>query len=203
MPSKGKEKGHDMETSSELTELLMDWSRGDEQALERLLPLVYGDLRRKAAQYLRKERGHHTLQPTALVHEAYFRLVEQKNVDWRNRSHFYAIAAQMMRRILVDHARKGAYEKRGGGADLLSLDEAVAVSVDRAPDLLALDDCLTDLSMQRPELAKLVEMRYFGGLSNEEIGEVLGMSIPTVTRRWRIARAWIYGQLLAEAGDAA
>ncbi len=185
-------KGTAMTADSQVTRLLMDWNGGDESALEQLLPLVYGELQHKARQFLRKERGNHTLQPTALVHEAYFRLVDQHRVSWRNRAHFFGLAAQMMRRILVDHARRSVYAKRGGGAECLPLDEAIDVSARRAPDLVALDDCLIDLAEKQPDMAKLVELRYFGGLSNEEIGEAMGISAPTVTRRWRVAKAWIY-----------
>ena len=192
-----------MSGGSEITRWLVAWSDGDAEALDHLLPLIYRDLRRMANIYLSKERGPHTLQPTALVHEAYVRLLDQKHVTWRNRAHFFAIAAQMMRRILVDHARRSSYAKRGGGSEVLSLDEALAVVEGRAPHLVALDECLNELSKRRPELASLVEMRYFGGLSNEEIGEVLGISVPTVTRRWRLAKAWIYVRLGDEVGHAA
>ncbi len=179
----------------DVTRYLLDWSRGDERACEQLLPLVYDELRRQAGRYLRKERVGHTLQPTALANEAYLRLVDQQQVQWRNRAHFFAIAAQMMRRILVDHARRSSYAKRGGGVTPLPLDEAIFISAERAPDLVALDDCLVELEKAQPEAARVVELKYFGGLSNEEIREVLKISIPTVTRRWRMARAWLYTQL--------
>ena len=173
--------------SSEVTELLIAWGNGDSDAFESLVPVVYDELRLQAHRFLRKEREGHTLQTTALVHEAYFRLIDQKAVTWRNRAHFFGIAAKMMRRILVDHARRAAMAKRGGGEDLLPLDERIALQASTT-QLLALDDSLEDLASREPQLAKLVELRYFGGLSNEELAEVLGISIPTITRRWRMAK---------------
>ncbi len=178
-----------------LTQLLVDWSNGDEQALSRLMPLVYGELSRVAAGFLRHERPDHTLQTSALVHEAYFRLLEQEHVHWRNRAHFFGIAAQIMRRILVDYARHHGYAKRGGGAPKLRLEEAPSLAVERGADLVALDDALTDLARADRELARVVELRYFGGLSVKEIGEVCGISTATVNRKWRAARAWLYHAL--------
>lgn len=188
--------------TAEVTQLLIAWGEGDEAAFESLVPLVYEELRSQARRFLRKERVGHTLQTTALVHEAYFRLIDQKAVDWKNRAHFFAIAAQMMRRILVDHARRGTVAKRGGGVDLLPLDERI-VFESSAKELLALDDSLHDLANREPQLARLVELRYFGGLSNEELSEVLGISIPTITRRWRLARAWLFAHLNDETSHGA
>jgi len=148
-----------------------------------------------ASRQLRRERSDHTLQTTALVHEAYLRLIDQKRVRWRDSAHFAALAAQMMRRILIDHARKSRYAKRGGGAARVSLDDAPEIGVSGDPDVLAVDEALVQLAEVEPELARIVELRYFGGLNGEQIAEVLGVSVPTVTRRWRMARAWLYRYL--------
>ncbi len=180
--------------SSEVTELLIAWGNGDPDAFESLIPVVYDELRVQAHRFLRKERDGHTLQTTALVHEAYFRLIDQKAVSWKNRAQFFGIAAQMMRRILVDHARRAAVAKRGGGEVLLPLDERIALKASTT-QLLALDDSLDDLARREPQLAKLVELRYFGGLSNDELAEVLGISVPTITRRWRMAKAWLFASM--------
>jgi RNA polymerase sigma-70 factor, ECF subfamily len=179
----------------DVTRLLVRLTDGDRAALDDLLPLVYGELRRLAASYLRRERADHTLQPTALVHESYLRLVDQTQVRWQNRAHFFGVAAQMMRRILVDHARERVAEKRGGGAERLSLDENIAVSGERARELVALDEALARLAEIDPEKSRVVELRFFGGLSVEETAEVLGVSAPTVKRHWRMAKAWLYGQM--------
>jgi RNA polymerase sigma factor (TIGR02999 family) len=179
----------------EVTRLLVRWSSGEEQALAELTPLVYGELRRIASRYLRKERSDHTLQATALVNEAYLRLVDQTRVDWKNSLHFMALASQMMRRILVDHARTRRYAKRGGGARPISLEAAPEVSMDAAPDLIEVDEALDRLAEVHPELARVVELRFFGGLKSEEIAKLLDLSVPTVTRRWRLARAWLYRHL--------
>ena len=168
---------------------------GDDGALGELLPLVYAELRRLAAGYLRRERPGHTLQPTALVNEAYLRLVDQTQVRWQNRAHFLGVAAQMMRRILVDHARGQRAEKRGGEIQKLSLDENIDVSGERAADLVALDEALKRLAELDPQKSRIVELRFFGGLSVEETAEVLGVSAPTVKRQWRMAKAWLYGQV--------
>jgi RNA polymerase sigma factor (TIGR02999 family) len=168
---------------------------GDHDALDALLPLVYAELRRLAAGYLRRERHGHTLQPTALVHEAYLRMIDQTQVRWQNRAHFFGVAAQMMRRILVDHARAHEAEKRGGEFQKLSLDENIDVSGDRDVNLVALDDALNLLAEVDPQKSKIVELRFFGGLSVEETAEVLGVSAPTVKRQWRMAKAWLYGQV--------
>lgn len=174
-----------------ITELLIEWREGDVTALDRLMPLVYEELRRLARYYMRRERPGHTLQTGALVNEAYLRLVEHKGMRWQNRAHFYAVASQAMRRILVDHARAHHYAKRGGGNQLLELDEAAAVSQRQAAELVDLDDALTDLAVIDPRKSQIVEMRYFGGMSVEETAEVLGVSSVTVMREWRTAKAWL------------
>ncbi len=186
-----------MSTSSqhEVTRLLIRLTDGENAVLDDLLPLVYSELRRLAASYLRRERSDHTLQPTALVHEAYIRLVDQTQVRWQNRAHFFGVAAQMMRRILVDHARSQQAEKRGGEFQKLSLDENIDVSGERAADLVALDEALTRLAELDPVKSRVVELRFFGGLSVEETAEVLGVSAPTVKRQWRMAKAWLFGQV--------
>jgi RNA polymerase sigma-70 factor, ECF subfamily len=177
---------------SEVTRLLKDWSSGDSTALDQLIPIVYEELRAVAARYLRRERQDHTLQPTALVNEAYLRLIDQKQVQWQNRAHFIGVAAQMMRRILVDHAKNHNRAKRGGGARKVSLDEAVALSEERADDLVELDEALTALEAFDERKSRVVEMRYFGGLSVEETAEVLSVSVITVARDWKLAKAWLY-----------
>jgi RNA polymerase sigma factor (TIGR02999 family) len=179
----------------EVTRLLVQLTDGDGAAMDELLPLVYAELRRLAASYLRRERSDHTLQPTALVHEAYLRMVDQTQVRWQNRAHFFGVAAQMMRRILVDHARSQHAEKRGGDAQKLSLDENIDVSGERAADLVALDEALSRLAEIDPQKSRVVELRFFGGLSVEETAEVLGVSAPTVKRHWRLAKAWLFGQV--------
>src|SRR5947209_10527350 len=168
---------------------------GDDGERWVLLPVVYAELRRLAEVYLRRERPGHTLQPTALVHEAHLRLVDQTQVRWQNRAHFLGVAAQMMRRILVDHARGQRAEKRGGEIQKLSLDENIDVSGERAADLVALDEALERLAELDPQKSRIVELRFFGGLSVEETAEVLGVSAPTVKRQWRMAKAWLYGQV--------
>lgn len=182
----------------EVTQLLLAWSEGDQGALVTLLPRVYDELRRVAAAYLRRERRGHTLETGALVNETYLRLIDQERVVWRNRSHFFGIAAQAMRRILVDHARRHLYARRGGGAPKLSLDEALTLAPERVPALVALDEALEELGKVAPQNARIVEMRYFGGLTAEEIAYVLGVSVPTVSRGWRMARAWLYRYLSAD-----
>ncbi|HKP72204.1 MAG TPA: sigma-70 family RNA polymerase sigma factor [Pyrinomonadaceae bacterium] len=179
----------------EVTRLLIQLTDGNRTVLDELLPLVYGELRSLAANYLRRERSGHTLQPTALVHEAYMRLVDQTQVRWQNRAHFFGVAAQMMRRILVDHARGHQAEKRGGEFHKLSLDENIDVSDERADSLVALDDALTALAAIDEQKSRIVELRFFGGLSVEETAEVLGVSAPTVKRQWRMAKAWLYGEV--------
>lgn len=179
----------------DVTQLLVRWSNGDHDALEQLMPLVYGELRRLASRYLRRERPDHTLQSTALVHEAFLKLVDQQNVHWQNRAHFFGVAAQMIRRILVDHARGHRAAKRGGGAWKLSLDEAIAEQQRHDIDLVSLDDALTSLSELDPQQGKIVELRFFTGLSIEETAEVLGISPATVKRDWTTAKAWLYRDL--------
>lgn len=186
---------------SEVTRILHDWSDGDANAAERLMPLVYDELRRQARSYLFRERGSHTLQPTALVHEAYMRLVDQTRVDWKNRSHFFGTAATMMRRVLVDHARARATGKRDGGVRL-SLDDINVPVEERAASFLALDEALERLSEFDERKAKIVEMRFFAGLTDEEIAEVLDVSARTVARDWRNARLWLFREL-SEDGDEA
>jgi RNA polymerase sigma factor (TIGR02999 family) len=180
----------------DVTQLLINWSRGDQAALEQLMPLVYGELRRLAAAYLRRERSNHTLQSTALVNEAFLRMVQQHEVQWRNRAHFYGIAAQMIRRILVDYARSQHAEKRGSGAVKLELDAAMAVA-QTAPevDLLALNDALDRLTLLDERQSRVVELRFFAGLSIEETAEVLHLSPASIKREWQTARAWLYREM--------
>lgn len=179
----------------EVTRLLRAWSAGEPGAFDRLFPLVYDELRRTARRFLAGERQGHTLQATALVHEAYFRLVAQRRVEWQERAQFYAVAARSMRRILVDHARARAAEKRGGDAPPLPLDAAEGVAAVRPADLVALDGALDGLAAFDPEKAAIVELRYFAGLSNEQTAVAMGCSRATVIRHWRIARAWLYDAL--------
>ena len=179
----------------EITQLLAEWSEGNQAALDQLYPLVYNELRRLAHGYLRRERKGHTLQTTALINEAYLRLVDQKHVHWANRSHFFGISAQIMRRILIDHARRYDYAKRGGGAQRISLDEAAIVAKQRGRTLLLLDEALKSLAKIDPRRSQVVELRYFGGLNNDEIAGVLKISENTVTRDWNMARAWLYQEL--------
>ena len=182
-----------------ITQLLLDWGNGNGQALEKLTPLVYDELRRLAARYLRRERHDHTLQSTALVHEAWLRLVDQRQIHWQNRAQFFGLAAEMIRRILIDHARNRQAAKRGDGAIKLSLDEAMATPASRDFDLLALDDALADLARLDPQQSRLVELRFFAGLSVEESAAVLGVSPATVKREWATAKAWLYRALTARA----
>ena len=189
-----------MSTSPQaVTQLLVDWGNGDRQALEKLTPLVYQELKRLATRYLRRERREHTLQSTALVHEAWLRLIDQNHVHWQNRAQFFGIAAEMIRRILIDHARNRQAAKRGDGAIKLSLDEALGAPDRRDFDLVALDDALKDLANFDPKQGKLVELRFFAGLSIEESAEVLGVSPATVKREWAAAKAWLYRELSARA----
>jgi len=173
----------------DVTRLLAQWANGNEQALDELTPLVYEELRRLAARYLRKERKSHTLQPTALVHEAYLRLVDQKSPDWQNRSHFFGVAARLMRQILVDHARQRQANKRAGRK--VSLEDAVSFQQERSRDLLALDTCLNALEKFDPRKCRAIELRYFGGLSMDEIAQTLHVSTVTVRRDLRMAEAWL------------
>ena len=184
----------------DVTALLGDWSRGDRTALNQLLPLVYAELRRVAARQLRNERADHTLQPTALVHEAYIRLVDQRHVDWQNRAHFFGVAAQVMRRILVDHARRHDAIKRGDGVRCVSIDEARDVAASNEIPILALDHALDRLEQVDADLARIVELRAFGGLTIEEAAHVLNVSPSTAKRDWRTAKAWLHRELVSE-GD--
>ena len=178
-------------SSHEVTQLLLDWSRGDQAALNKLLPLVHEELRRLAQHYMRGESPYHTLQTSALVNEAYVRLVDQRDVHWQNRAHFFGVAAQVMRHILIDHARTQRRLKRGGDAQQVPLDEAILMAPERADELIALDEALTQLEAADPRRSKVVELRYFGGLSIEETAEVLGVSPGTVMRDWTLAKAWL------------
>lgn len=180
---------------SEVTRLLKDWSEGDAAALDRLMPIIYAELRAVAARYLRRERPDHTLQPTALVNEVYLRLIDQKRVNWQNRAHFVGVAAQMMRRILVDHAKGHKRAKRGGGAQRVPFDEAAAFSEVREDDLVELDAALTALATFDERKSRVVELKYFGGLSVEETAEVLQVSVITVARDWKLAKAWLYNHI--------
>jgi RNA polymerase sigma factor (TIGR02999 family) len=186
--------------AKDVTQLLAAYRAGDREAMDRLVPLVYAELRRIATRYVRGERAEHTLQPTALVHEAYMRMVEQKDVQWQNRAHFLGCAAQLMRHILVDHARSRRAGKRGGGGARVTLGDAVAVAEERAVDLIALDDALKALEALDPRQSRMVELRYFGGLSIEETAEVLGLSSAQVRREWTAVRVWLRRELQRETG---
>jgi len=180
---------------NEVTRILEDWSKGDRDALAKLTPLVYNELRRIAGRYLRRERPDHTLQATALVHEAYVRLVDQSSARWQNRAQFFGVAAQLMRRILVDHARSHKAAKRGGLVQKLSLEEAGDIQGKANVDVVALDNALGKLTRIDPQQGRIVELRFFGGLSIEETAEVLGISPATVKREWSTAQAWLYREL--------
>jgi len=184
-----------MTQTHELTQLLVDWSNGDRAALDKLMPLIDAELRRLAHRYMTRERAGHTLQTTALVNEAFLRLVNRKNLQWQNRAHFFGIAAQLMRTILVDHARSHASAKRGGGARNLELDEAMVVSQQKASEVIALDDALNQLALLDPQQSRIVELRFFGGLTVEEAAEVLQVSPATIKREWSTAKAWLYHEL--------
>ena len=186
-----------MSSPSDITALLVDWSKGDKAALDKLFPLVERELHRLAHSYMRKESSDHTLQTTALVNEAYLRLVDQRNTRWQNRAHFFGIAAQIMRRILMNYARDRQRMKRGGGAIQVSLSETDVVSVTKVSELLALDEALERLAAIDERKAKVVEFRYFGGLSVEETAEVLDVSSITVTRDWNMAKAWLAREIQA------
>ncbi len=186
-------------STQELTQMLIQLSAGKSEVVDEILPLIYDELRRLASSYLRRERSDHTLQPTALVHEAYIKLIDQTQVEWQNRAHFFGIAANIMRRILVDHARKHNANKRGGEFDKMLLEEnLIVVTNEKSVDLLALDEALETLAKVDPQKSRIVELRYFGGLSVEETAEVLGVSEITVKRHWRMAKAWLYGQISRE-----
>jgi RNA polymerase sigma factor (TIGR02999 family) len=183
------------ESSNQVTELLVRWRGGDRNALDALMPLVYNELRRVAQRYLQRERSDHTLQGTALVHEAYVRLVGDDAPQWQNRAHFFAVAAQVMRRILVEHARSHGAAKRGAGACKLTLSAAESVSCRAEVDVVALDDALKTLAEMDPQQSRVVELKFFAGLSNEDTSEVLGISASTVKRDWNTARAWLFREL--------
>ena len=178
-------------SQQELTQLLIDWSNGDQAAIDKLMPLVYEELRRLARHYMRRERPGHTLQTSALINEAYMRLVDQQNISWKNRAHFFGISARLMRQILVDHARAHNNAKRGGDQQKVPLDDIASLSKNRAYEIVALDDALQSLSTIDPQQTKIVELRFFGGLTIEETAEVLGISHATVEREWSMARAWL------------
>lgn len=186
------------ETRQEVTGILHDWSGGDRAAPERLMPFVYDELRRLARAFLARERDAHTLQPTALVNEAYLRLVDQTRVNWQNRAHFYGIASSMMRRVLIDHARARVTGKRGGAALHLSLEDVQAPAEQRAASLVALDEALARLAELDERKSRVVEMRFFGGMTDEEIAEALGVTTRTVLRDWKKARLWLYRELSGE-----
>jgi len=183
------------QTQNQVTALLLDWSKGDEAALAKLLPVVYRELRRLAQRHLEQERRGHTMQATALLHEVYLRLVDQRVAAWENRAHFYGVCARLMRQILVDHARRRRAGKRGGGQGELSLDEPLDLGSSRARELLALDEALTALAAMDERASRIVELRFFGGLEIDETAEVLGISPATVKREWAVARAWLHRKL--------
>ena len=182
-------------SSKDITGLLQDWGKGNHEALEELIPLVYEELRKMAGRYLRREPSGHTLQTTALVHEAYLRLLEQKQVQWQNRGHFFAIAAQAFRRILIDYARKQQALKRGGGEQRLPLDECKYISQQESASLVRLDEALATLAKIDSRQSRIVELRFFGGLTLEETAEVMEISTATVKREWSMARAWLYHEM--------
>jgi RNA polymerase sigma factor (TIGR02999 family) len=182
----------------EVTQLLVDWGNGNQAALDQLIPLVYTELRQLARRYMSRKRPGHTMQTTALIHEAYLRLVDQNQVRWENRAHFLGIAARLMRQILIEHARRHTRAKRGGGAGTIALDEAAIVSQTRAAELLALDDALERLTAIDPRKSRVVELRFFGGLSVEEAAIVLNVAPNTVLRDWRLAKAWLHREISHE-----
>ena len=188
------------EPTGQLTELLRDWAQGNSRANEKVGAVIYNELRRLAQQYMRRERPDHTMQATALVHEAYVRLVDQRS-EWKSRAHFFAVAASMMRRILVDHAKGRGAWKRGAGVAKVPLEEGLTVCAEPAGDLVALNDALSSLERIDPQRSQIVELRYFGGLSNEDTAAVLGISTATVQRQWAGARAWLYHELSATGGE--
>lgn len=187
-----------LSSEPDVTELLLEWQQGDRAALDRLTPLVYDELRRIAHRYMQRERGGHTLETTALVNEAYLRLVGQQKIEWQNRAHFFAVTAQVMRRLLIDHARRRHYAKRGGEAQQVSLGEASGMSQPRAAELVALDEALDELARLDPRKSRIVELRYFGGLSLEETADALDISAMTVRRDWRAAKAWLYKAVMSD-----
>lgn len=187
----------DSSSRPDVTALLCRWSAGDEKAPEQLMPLVYQELRDLARRYLQRERGGHTLQPTALVHEAYLRMVDQSRIQWQNRAQFFGIAAQLMRRILVDHARAHVAAKRGGNAQRISLDDAQISPEERAAELVELDAALTELAAVDDRKSRIVELRFFGGLSIDETAEAMGLNSATVRRDWTVAKTWLHHRIRA------
>jgi RNA polymerase sigma-70 factor, ECF subfamily len=185
------------ESGQEITQLLLEWGKGDESALEHLLPAVYDELRRIARNFMRRQDPRHTLQTTALVNEAYLRLVDSSRVNWQDRTHFFAISAQIMRRILVDAARRKNSQKRGGDQLMVTLDEGIDVPVQNQTDLVALDEALSRLALLNPRYCQIVELRYFAGLTEEQVAETLEISARTVRRDWSVAKAWLYRELQA------
>ena len=190
-----------MEPSNEITELLIAWSGGDKNALDQVMQIVYEELHRLAHRHLAKERQDHTLQTTALVNEAYLKLIDQKRVKWQSRSHFFALSSQLMRRILVDYARARQYAKRGGGASALPLDEALIVAPERAAEMIALDEALTELAKHDERKARVVELRFFAGMSIEETAELLRVSPGTVMKDWTLAKAWLQREMERSKAD--
>jgi RNA polymerase sigma factor (TIGR02999 family) len=188
-------KPRDLLVASDVTQILQAWSEGDQRAPERLMPMVYQELRRLAGDYMRRERHDHTLQATALVHEAYLKLVDQDRVDWKNRAHFCGVAAQLMRRVLMEHARAHNAGKRGGKMEKLYLDETRELAQEGAPDLIALDDALKSFASTFPRESEVVELKFFGGLEAKEIAEVLHVSMKTVLRDWKFAKLWLCREL--------
>jgi len=187
----------------DVTILLAELKKGDKEAASKLIPIVYDELRRLAGSYMRNERSDHTLQATALVHEAYLKLIEQRSVDWQSRAHFLGIAAQVMRRILLDHARGHLREKRGGGERALPIEEALVFAPEQSLDLVKLDQALERLTKLDPRQGKIVELRFFGGLTVEQTAELLRISPKTVKRDWSVAKAWLHGELRASHGNIA
>ena len=179
-----------------ITQMLREWGSGNAAVMDELFPYIYTELHRQAAAFMRRERGNHTLQTTALVHEAYLKLIDQRNVEWQSRSHFFAIASQAMRRILVDYAKRRHREKRGGAAEDISLEEALLAAADETNvDLVALDEAMSRLAELDPQQEKIVELRYFGGLSLDEAAATLGISRATAARAWQVAKAWLHREL--------
>lgn len=183
------------ESPREITQLLHEWSSGDDLALKKLMPLVYEELRQMAKQYMRNQRVGHTLQPTALIHEAYLKMAGREEQNWQNRAHFFGVAAQAMRHILVDYVRNRNFQKRGGEAQIVEFDEALIVSNERAAGLVELDEALTKLSELDERKSRVVELKYFGGLTNKEMAEVLNVTTKTITRDWQFARSWLLREL--------
>jgi RNA polymerase sigma-70 factor, ECF subfamily len=193
----------DHPSGGDVTILLAELKKGDKEAASKLIPIVYDELRRLAGSYMRHERSDHTLQATALVHEAYLKLIEQRSVDWQSRAHFFGIAAQVMRRILLDHARGHLREKRGGGERTIPIEEGLVFAPEQSLDLVKLDQALEQLTELDPRQGKIVELRFFGGLTVEQTAELLGISPKTVKRDWSVAKAWLHGELRASHGNIA